>query len=143
MTTVQASGTAIGISEGGAIEVSPSELRGWLDRSQAVLVDVREADEHLRESIAGSISVPLSRFDAGLVPGAERVVFHCYSGARARQAAGRAMAAGRGSVYSLKGGIKRWKAAGLPVERRPGVPISIMRQVQIAAGTLVLACSVL
>jgi rhodanese-related sulfurtransferase len=38
----------------------------------------------------------------------------------------------------LTGGIDGWAAAGLPVEVDRGKPIEIMRQVQIAAGVLVL-----
>ena len=44
----------------------------------------------------------------------------------------------RGDVYHLPGGIRAWKRAGLPVERAPGSGgLSIQRQVQIGAGSLV------
>ena len=38
----------------------------------------------------------------------------------------------------LAGGLERWQREGLPVERQAGAPLPLMRQVQIAAGSLVL-----
>jgi len=124
-------------------EIPASEVKQWLDSGAAVLVDVREPDEHAREHIAGSTLNPLSQFDAAALPRTGRVVVQCASGKRGLEALARAAAAGRENVYSLTGGINAWKKAGLPVERRHGIPISIMRQVQIVVGTVVLVCSVL
>ena len=41
-------------------------------------------------------------------------------------------------AYIVDGGLDAWKAAGLPVEEDRGQPLELMRQVQIAAGSLVL-----
>ena len=41
-------------------------------------------------------------------------------------------------MHNLEGGIESWKKEGLPVERAKGGPIPIMRQVQIAAGSMAL-----
>ena len=38
----------------------------------------------------------------------------------------------------LEGGLEQWKQAGLPVAKDRGQPIEILRQVQIAAGSLAL-----
>jgi rhodanese-related sulfurtransferase len=40
-------------------------------------------------------------------------------------------------VYLLAGGLNAWKKAGLPVQINHQQPLDIMRQVQIAAGSLV------
>ena len=37
-------------------EVDPPTMKAWLDRGEALLVDVREEDEHAREHIAGATS---------------------------------------------------------------------------------------
>ncbi len=126
-------------------EVDPVTLRKWVDSGEVVVVDVREPDEHAREHIRGSRSVPLSAFNPSDVPtpNGARVVLHCRGGTRSADAAARLVAAGRAPVMHLKGGIEAWKAAGGPVEFNARVPISIMRQVQITVGTLVLATSVL
>ena len=41
-------------------------------------------------------------------------------------------------MLDLEGGLEGWQQAGLPVERQAGAPLPLMRQVQIAAGSLVL-----
>jgi rhodanese-related sulfurtransferase len=107
----------------------------------AALIDIREADEHARERIPGSRHHALSRID-GEMParqGDNVLVFHCRSGARTRGNAARlAAAAGRCEAYILDGGIDAWKKAGLPVAIDRSRPIELMRQVQIAAGSLIL-----
>lgn len=104
----------------------------------AVLVDIREADEHAREHVSGARNVPLSRLGS-LPAGAQAIVFHCRSGARTSANAPRLAAAADCEAYILEGGIEAWKAAGLPVAADRSQPIEIMRQVQISAGSLVLA----
>ena len=110
-----------------------------LMRDGAVLVDIREADEHARERISSARHHALSRLDAEhpARPGDEVLIFHCRSGARTMANADRLAACGC-EVYLLEGGIDAWKKAGLPtvVDRRR--PIELMRQVQIAAGSLIL-----
>jgi rhodanese-related sulfurtransferase len=103
----------------------------------ATLVDVREADEHAREHVPGARNVPLSRLGS-LPTGARAIVFHCRSGARTSANAPRLAAAADCQAYILDGGIEAWKKAGLPVATDRSQPIEIMRQVQIAAGSLVL-----
>ncbi|MBI3434777.1 MAG: rhodanese family protein [Proteobacteria bacterium] len=106
----------------------------------ALLIDVREGDEHAREHIANARSVPLSRLAQAIDrPKAQQVVFHCLSGNRTEAAADRLAAAAGGDAYVLRGGLRAWKAAGLPVIRDPRQPIEMARQVQITAGSLVLA----
>lgn len=104
----------------------------------AVLVDIREADEHAREHVPGARHQAMSRLakvDAG---GAKTVIFHCKSGARTAGNAPRLAAAAGREAYILEGGIDAWKKAGLPVVTDRRQPLEIMRQVQITAGSLVL-----
>ena len=119
-------------------EIDASTAKSWLDRGEAILIDVREAGEHARENIAGAKLVPLSSFDPAKVPSApgKRLVVHCLSGRRATDAQNRLAAAGIDAIV-LTGGIEGWKAAGLPVRENKSAPLPIMRQVQIVAGTLV------
>jgi rhodanese-related sulfurtransferase len=41
-------------------------------------------------------------------------------------------------LADLEGGLLAWQAAQLPLEKRRGAPLPLMRQVQISAGALVL-----
>ena len=107
----------------------------------AVLIDIREADEHAREHIPGARHHALSRIDADspVRPGDDVLVFHCRSGARTTGNAAKLTAASGGcQAYVLEGGLDAWKKAGLPVALDRRQPIDLMRQVQIGAGSLVL-----
>jgi rhodanese-related sulfurtransferase len=111
-----------------------------LVRKGAVLIDIREADEHARERIPGARHHALSRIDAESPARAGDVlVFHCRSGARTKGNAARLSAASKTcETYILEGGLDAWKKAGLPVTLDRSQPIDIIRQVQIVAGSLVL-----
>lgn len=112
-----------------------------LMRQGAVLIDVREADEHAREHIPGARHHALTRLEekTPVRPGDGVVVFHCRTGARTMGNAARLAAAAQScEAYILEGGIDAWKKAGLPVQLDRGQPIDMMRQVQIVAGSLVL-----
>jgi rhodanese-related sulfurtransferase len=118
--------------------ISPDKA-AELMRAGAVLVDVREQDEHARERIPGARHHALSRLDAQSPAreGDEILIFHCRSGGRTQANAPRLGAAADCEAYVLEGGIEAWKKAGLPVTLDRREPIEVMRQVQIAAGSLV------
>lgn len=120
-------------------EIDVPTLQAWLEAGRCVLVDVREPDEHRHERIAGAQSLPLSKFEQTPLPAAngKTVVLHCGSGARSIKAAQSLIQRGAGEAIHLKGGMAAWKKAGLPVQSGRG-PLPIMRQVQIAAGSLAL-----
>jgi rhodanese-related sulfurtransferase len=118
--------------------ISPAQAVELI-RAGAVLVDVRELDEHKRERIPGAYHHALSMLDTAKPGGAGGVlIFHCKSGARTRANAPRLAAAAGCEAYLLEGGIESWRKAGLPVEVDRKQPIDLARQVQILAGTLVL-----
>jgi rhodanese-related sulfurtransferase len=117
--------------------LSPADTRLAMDGGARV-VDIRGADEHARERIPGAINLPLERL-ADLPCDGRPVVFHCRSGMRTSANAGQlAAAAGAAPAFILDGGIDAWRGAGHPTIANRSQPIEIMRQVQIAAGALVL-----
>ena len=120
--------------------ITATELKRRLDCGEAILIDVRESDEHARERIIGARLAPLSAIDAhDFDAGHDKVaVFHCKSGMRTQANAEKLLAHGFREAYFLEGGIEAWKQAGLPVHANRKAPLEIMRQVQIAAGSLVL-----
>lgn len=121
--------------------IKAADLQGRLDTGEAILIDVREPDEFAREHIIGARLAPLSAIDAHDFDRehARIAVFHCRSGARTQANAARLLAKGFAQAYALEGGIEAWKAAGMPVHTNQKAPLEIMRQVQIAAGVLILA----
>lgn len=119
------------------LSLDPSEAHTKM-QSGARLIDIRGTDEFAREHIPGARNVPLDRISE-LGTGSSPVIFHCRSGMRTEANAAR-LAAVTGNVpaFILSGGIDAWRAAGQPTVLDTRRPIEIMRQVQIAAGTLIL-----
>jgi rhodanese-related sulfurtransferase len=116
--------------------VTPTEAKRLLDEG-AMLVDVRGPDEHARERIPGATNHPLDRLTT-LDEQGRIAIFHCRSGQRTAVHAARLAAATTCDAYIVEGGIEAWKKAGLPIASDRNQPIEIQRQVQIAAGSLVL-----
>lgn len=125
--------------------IDPASLKALLDQQAVTLVDVREPIEYAGEHIVDAMLLPLSQFDPAQIPDAEDkpVVLYCRTGSRSSQAAQKCFAAGATEVTHLAGGLLSWKADGYPVQINRKAPISLMRQVQITAGTLVLTGTLL
>ena len=88
--------------------------------SRGVLVlDVRQPGEWRRGHIRGSVNVPLSQLKAKLakLPRDRTIVAVCASGHRSAFAARTLRRAGF-EVENLKGGMRGWSRAALPVTRR-------------------------
>jgi len=121
--------------------IAPEQARQMLQNG-AVLIDIREADEHAREHIPGARSRPLSSSISSMTgPNDAAVIFHCRSGMRTASAADR-LAAGvmpDCQAWVLEGGLDAWKKAGLPVTTDRSQPLEMQRQVQIGAGSMALA----
>lgn len=137
MTTTTASATTAG-------EIDARDAQAAMLRGECVLVDVREADEHARERIAGSVLLPLSALTPQQITalGANRIAIHCKSGRRGADAVARCggLADAGITVVNVRGGIEAWKAAGLPTVVDTARPrLSVMQQTQIVIGTCVFA----
>jgi rhodanese-related sulfurtransferase len=120
--------------------IAPGTAKELLDQGQAMLIDIREPMEHARERIPGTRLVPLSKLDASAVAaeaGGKPIIFHCLSGNRTGTNAACLASAAPGKAYVMAGGLNAWKAAGLPLTVNKKAPIDLMRQVQIATGSLV------
>ncbi len=118
--------------------VKPDDAKRLISEG-AILLDVREADEYARERIPGARHVALSGLTTVECGDAPAVIFHCRSGARTSAACDKLAAAVSAKAYVLEGGLDAWKKAGLPVLEDRRQPLELQRQVQIAAGSLVLS----
>ena len=104
----------------------------------AMLVDIRDPDEHARERIPGATNHPLARIEQ-LATHSGPTIFHCRSGLRTQAHATRLAAAGADSpCYVLAGGIDAWRSSGRSTIVDQRQSLEIMRQVQLVAGGLVL-----
>lgn len=120
-------------------EIDAIALKQKLDFQEVILIDVRESGEYASEHISGSISIPLSNFDQNPIANIEGkpLVICCQSGMRSSRASQKLLENGYDHVMQLKGGLSSWKAAGLKTQVDRHAPISLFRQVQIVAGSLV------
>lgn len=117
--------------------ISPAEARRRI-AAGATLIDVRDADEFARDHVPGSRNIPVADLASAPLPQGD-LVFTCRSGNRTAGCAGIIADRAADRAVILDGGLGAWQAAGGPVAHNARAPLPIMRQVQIAAGTLVLA----
>lgn len=121
------------------VKLSPHEVAEKLAQG-ASLIDIRDPDEFARTHIQGAVCVPAQTLsqEQNAILGKDVVIFHCLSGMRTAQNAEKISACTPNcTAYILDGGLQAWQKAGLPVQHSPNQPISLMRQVQIIAGALV------
>jgi rhodanese-related sulfurtransferase len=128
--------------------IRPRELHLKITTGEPLaLVDVRTPSEYRATHVPGAVLAPLDSLDPtrlarNFSPETPLYVL-CQSGTRAKQAINRLERAGVRRCVLVEGGTAAWVQAGLPVEREAGTSISLERQVRIAAGTLVLAGTLL
>lgn len=99
--------------------VSRAELLGRVRSGDAIVVDLRPADEYEAGHIAGALSIPLPELEARLaeLPPDVEVVAYCRGPycAMSPQAVALLERAGR-RARRLEDGYPEWRLAGLPVE---------------------------
>lgn len=92
-----------------------------VNTQDAVLLDVRETKEFEGGRLPNAVHIPLSQLEgraADLAKFAGRpVIAYCASGSRSRMAGNALAKAGIKDVYTLNGGLRAWKDAGLPLEK--------------------------
>lgn len=121
--------------------LSPLQASQLIEQG-AVLVDIRDHMDYLREHIPQAISLPLTEITTGKTvegAGQQSVIFHCQAGMRTTNHADELIkAVSCGKVFLMSGGIDAWKGAALPTTEDKKQPLPIIRQVHITAGTLIL-----
>ncbi len=125
--------------------VDADTVQKLLQQQKIKLIDVRESSEYLGEHIPEAQLLPLSKFQpeqVSLIQGKE-IIIYCQSGNRSHQVAQKLVNSGFTEFRQLAGGITAWKQSGYPTKINKNAPISLMRQVQIVAGSLVFSGTVL
>ncbi|MCL2469884.1 MAG: rhodanese-like domain-containing protein [Alphaproteobacteria bacterium] len=124
--------------------ITPDEAKRLIEEENALLIDIREPDEFAQEHIKGARLAPLSALPF-LPPDhdtARKAIFYCRSGRRTKDHAAALEGRGFATTYTMEGGIEAWEKVGLPVAKQC-TPLSMSRQIQIAAGGLVFLFSLL
>ncbi|MEP6800375.1 MAG: rhodanese-like domain-containing protein [Acidobacteriota bacterium] len=102
-------------------ETTPEDLLARRARGEnPVLVDVREDDEFRVDHAAGAVHLSkgiLERDVEKTVPDLKTpLVLYCGGGSRSALAADALRKMGYTEVWSMQGGMRRWRELGLPVE---------------------------
>ena len=116
-------------------------LKSLLDKGEAVLVDVREPDEHGAQRIPGARLLPLGKLAKAELPdmSGKKLVLHCKAGKRGAAACEKLLAeAPEIELYNLEGGIDAWTQAGHEVKTSGKFFLPLDRQVQLTIGTGIL-----
>jgi len=93
----------------------------------AILLDVRESHEWQAGHARGARHIPLGQLGQRQreLPAGRPVITVCRSGGRSARAA--SLLAGQGrDVSNLRGGMRGWSAAGLPVVAKGGRPGAVI-----------------
>ena len=101
--------------------VSTLEATQLINRSDALVVDLRSAEDYARGHILGARNIPLADLERRAAEldkhKAKPLIVHCADGNRAGGGVATLRAKGFGSVHNLAGGYAAWQQAGLPVEK--------------------------
>ena len=108
-------------------EISPQDAAAKLKSGEAVIVDVRDKDEWDEGHIPGATHINRGTIELDIeekVPDPNAMIIcHCGGGGRSALAAESLQKMGYQNVHSIAGGLKAWKAAGLPAIRSPDICI--------------------
>lgn len=104
----------------GIVHINPKDAYEALKKGEAVLIDVREADEIALESIPldNVIYHPMSKIMDRLpnISKDQNIILVCPGGIRSAKVANLLIIKGYPTVANLDGGFTMWKAQGLPFE---------------------------
>lgn len=102
-------------------EISVQETAAALERGDALLIDVRDPDEWQEIHIPGAKSFSRGTIELEIEEAASDpstlIITHCGGGGRSALAAESLQRMGYKNVKSMAGGLKAWKAAGLPTSK--------------------------
>lgn len=113
MWPVMQGASQTGLDPAGAVQL--------INREKAVVVDVCEANEFAAGHVGGAKHIPLAELEAKL-PGIVKnkstpLILVCQSGLRSGRAVAIAKKLGYEKTQSLAGGMAKWRAADLPIEK--------------------------
>ena len=99
----------------------PQEVTLLINHENAIILDVREANEYEQGHILNSVHIPLSTLSdkiARLEKHRDQpIIASCMSGARSVNACRMLKKNGFEKVHNLKGGIVAWQNANLPLNK--------------------------
>lgn len=94
-----------------------------INKQDAVVVDVRSADEFAKGHISGARHITQSQIQGNNLSAIEKfksnpIIVLCESGTRSGASASLLVKEGFGEVYNLRGGLAEWRSANLPLVKK-------------------------
>lgn len=112
---------AMSVRGSGGHSVTASQATMLINRENALLIDLREANEYLAGHLTESRNIPAASLEqrAGELSSYKDtpVILVCQSGARSTAACSTLRKLGFNKVHSLEGGVTAWLDAGLPLKK--------------------------
>ena len=106
---------------GGGAEVEPTGAVMLINRSDAVVIDLRDDKEFAEGHITGSRNIPEAKLEDRMRElekfKGKPVIVACASGRRAQAVTGQLRKSGYAEAVTLRGGIAGWRQAGMPLEK--------------------------
>ena len=103
----------------GSKGVGPQQAVMLINRSDAIVVDVRDKKEFEAGHIVDSINIPLAKIDQRITELKKHqekpIIVVCKLGQHSGVAAKKIQEAGHEQVYKLSGGVTEWKAQSMPL----------------------------
>lgn len=121
--------------------VDAPTLKSWMDKGEALVVDVREPGEYAAEHIPGATLLPIGNITKPLLPAVagKKLVLHCRGGTRGGKACEKLLTEDPTlELYHLKGGLSAWSQAGYKTQKSGKSLLPLDRQVQLTIGSGVL-----
>jgi rhodanese-related sulfurtransferase len=102
-------------------EIGAVQATQLINRKDALILDLREAKEYEGGRLPNAMHIPLSQLASrGQELGkftARPLIAYCGRGNRSRAAAAALGKLGFKEIYALRGGLRAWADAGLPLEK--------------------------
>lgn len=102
----------------GGQPLSPQSATNKINRDDALVVDIRDADEFRKGHIAGSINIPLNELTdrSEELKNKERpLILVCETGTRTGAAGRQLRSRGLENLWRISGGLSAWRNDSLPV----------------------------
>jgi rhodanese-related sulfurtransferase len=102
-------------------EIGALEATQLINRRDALMLDLREPKDYAGGRVPNAMHLPESQLATRAHEleklTARPVIAYCERGQRSRTAAAALARLGFAEVYTLRGGLRAWSEAGLPVEK--------------------------
>src|SRR3990167_6682102 len=101
--------------------IDPTAAHEWIEKNEAIVIDVREPHEYQESHIPGAYLIPLGTINKNNLPKAiqgKKIIIHCKFGKRGSTACEKLFSEDSYlDIYNLDGGITEWENARFMVEK--------------------------